>query len=185
MLDNTHTQKNKGISLIIALFTMTLMLSLSFSIGNIIMRQFRIINTSVSSQTAFYAADSALECAIYWDIISDDGVINIQNPVDDTDTYVFGSTFSNPQNVIQCGPNGAPINLISSVDPVDNAQVTTFAVDYSTPTAPACASVTVHKLPDRTLINTLGYNAQANSTGCDLTKTVEQRVVERGLRYAH
>ncbi len=185
MLNSTHIQKNKGVSLIIALFTMTLMLSLSFSIGNIIMRQFRIINTSVSSQTAFYAADSAVECTAYWDIVSDDGVINILNQVDDTDTYVFGATFSNPQNVIKCGPNGAPINLVRSVDPLDNAQVTTFAIDYSTPTVPACASVTVRKLPERTLINTLGYNARANAAGCDLTKTVEQRVVERGLRYAH
>lgn len=182
-------QKNKGISLIISLFTVTLLLALSFSIGNIILRQFRIINTSVSSQLAFYAADSALECAIYWDIISDDDVINKVDPDTGEDTHIFNLDYPDTASKIKCGPGGIPRSFtkISEVD-IDTGEQytnTSFYLDYSTIEYPACAFVSVQKKQGRTYIETRGYNTGLAGDICDLQDAVSRRIVERGLQYTH
>lgn len=171
-------KSKKGISLIIALFTMTLILSISFSVGGIILRQFRIINTSVSSQTAFYAADSAIECATYWDRISDDGAINM-----DYNSSVFGTTTgSSLFDLIKCGPSSAIINPIKTI--VNEAVATsTFSINYSGTDYTACAFVTVVKEIDRTSVYARGYNTNTTPTGCNLTDAVQRRVVERGIQY--
>lgn len=189
MLNKKQVQKNKGISLIIALFTITLVLALSLSIGNIIVRQFRIINTSVSSQLAFYAADSALECAIYWDIVSDDGVINKLDPDTGENTYVFGITYPDSVNTIKCGPAGTPRGFTKSleINPDTSEEYTksAFYIDYSTPDYPACAYVHIEKYDGRTYIETRGYNTGMSGDACDLENAVSRRIVERGLQYTH
>lgn len=189
MLNKNQIQKNKGISLIIALFTITLLLALSLSIGNIIVRQSRIINTSVSSQLAFYAADSALECAIYWDIISDDGLINKVNPETSEDTYVFNITYPDTANTIKCGPAGAPKgftkNIETDPDTAEEYTKSSFYLDYSTSEYSACAFVNVRKYAGRTYIDSRGYNTGMGTDSCDLTNAVARRIVERGLEYTH
>ncbi len=189
MPNKKQVQQNKGISLIIALFTVTLLLALSFSIGNILLRQFRIINTSVSSQLAFYAADSALECAIYWDIISDDGVINKLNPETGEDTYIFKIAYPDTASKIKCGPAGVPRSFTKALK-TDSATAeeyaeSSFYLDYSTPDYPACAFVTVQKRDGRTFIDTRGYNTGLAGDVCDLQNAVTRRIVERGLQYTH
>ena len=88
MIHTTHTKlhTNRGISLVIALVMMTLLLSISFSIANIILRQLRLTNIGTNSQTSFYAADSALECALYWDTLTDGTLAG------DFSSAVFGTT---------------------------------------------------------------------------------------------
>lgn len=182
-IHNTFSRK-RGISLIIALLTTTLLLAISFSVGGIILRQFRIISTSVQSQIAFYAADSALDCSIYWDIISDDGSMNKVN-VDGSNTYVFGITppGGNPASIIKCGSDNAPAGLVYTADA--SIATTTFYLNYSTPQYPACAYVSIVKTPDRTFIETRGYNIGLSGNTCDLTNAVSRRIVERGLQYVH
>lgn len=173
-----HTKK--GISLIIALFTITFLLAISFSISGIILRQFKIINTSINSEAAFYAADSALECVLYWDIATEGDTINTQ-----ATGYVFGTSTAQ-QSLIKCGPNTSlPLSLTKQSDLVTGIATTTFYLDYSSSAAPACAFVQVVKATDRTFIQTRGYNTGATGAGCDLTDAVARRVVERGMQYAH
>lgn len=180
----TTFSRKRGISLIIALLTTTLLLAISFSVGGIILRQFRIISTSVQSQIAFYAADSALECAMYWDIISDDDSMNKVNG-DGSNTYVFGTTppGGNPNSIIKCGSDVTPTGLV--YENYTAIATTTFYLNYSTPQYPACAYVSVVKTPDRTFIETRGYNSGLAGNACDLTNAVSRRIVERGLQYVH
>ncbi len=178
MLNKPNTEK--GVSLIISLFTITFLLAVSLSVSGIILRQFRIINTSISSETAFYAADSALECALYWDISTEGDVINM-----DTTGYVFGTSTAQ-QSLIKCGPSPSnPVNLVKVSDIPNGIATTTFYLSYTTSAYPACAFVQVVKAPDRTFIQTRGYNTTATASGCDLTDAVGRRIVERGMQYAH
>ena len=169
--NNIH---NRGMSLVIALIMTTILLSISLSIGNIILRQLRITTTSTNSQSAFYAADSALECALYWDTITDGTVAGSY------EVAIFGTTTASDGSQIQCGPN--PSNPLSFQKVADELiATTTFDLDYGN----TCARVQVVKNPNRTTISTRGYNTIANATGCDLTDAVNRRLVERGLIFRH
>lgn len=57
----------RGITLLIAVLTASLMLSISLSIFNIALKELVISSSGKDSHTAFYAADSGIECALYWD----------------------------------------------------------------------------------------------------------------------
>lgn len=171
----------KGISLVISLIMTTLLLSISLSIGNIILRQLRLTNTGTNSQVSFYAADSALECALYWDTLTDGTVAG------SVESAIFGiitpNTYSGNTNPIKCGTNTSnPLSFRKFVSTVTNIATTTFDIDYGEKT---CARVQVVKTPNRTQITTGGYNSNASATGCDLTNAIAERIVERGLVFTH
>ncbi len=182
MKKKTSVQHNKGISLVIALIMMTLLLAISFSIGNIILRQLRLTNIGTNSQTSFYAADSALECALYWDTLTDGTVAG------DLSTAIFGTTttYTTGANPIKCGVNTSnPLSFTKRIDyPTSNIATTTFTIDYG---QNVCASVEVVKSEYRTKISTSGYNTGLGSDGntCALDNALLDRVVERGLIFAH
>lgn len=170
--------KQKGITLVIAITVMTLLLSISLSISNIVLRQIRITNINNASKPAFFIADSAVECAFYYDTkpILNPAYTDINS---DFATAVFGSNDSEyAKNTIKC-ENKAPLNLTKSQSTVDNVVtvVTTFDVDYDG----MCASVEVTKTDVSTKIVSRGYNTGVTDAGCDLTDLNKRRLVERGL----
>ena len=57
----------KGITLLISVLTAGVLLSISLAIFNIAIKELVISSTGRESQVAFYAADSGIECALYWD----------------------------------------------------------------------------------------------------------------------
>ena len=59
--------KNAGFSLLYAALISSVLLGLSVAISNIISKELVLSSISRESQKAFYAADSAAECALYWD----------------------------------------------------------------------------------------------------------------------
>ncbi len=62
-----NIQKNKGYTLLFAVMVSSLVLSVGISILNISKKEFLLSSSARESITAFYAADSALECAVYFD----------------------------------------------------------------------------------------------------------------------
>jgi len=60
--------KRKGFALLFAVFTAGILLLIGVSILSISLRELSISQSAKDSQLAFYAADSARECALYWDI---------------------------------------------------------------------------------------------------------------------
>ncbi|MES2986240.1 MAG: pilus assembly PilX N-terminal domain-containing protein [Patescibacteria group bacterium] len=181
MKSKIHTKK--GISLVISLIMMTLLLSISFSISNIILRQMRLTNTSTNSQISFYAADSALECALYYDTSTDGSVGGA------IESAIFGwtlpaSTWPAGTNPVQCGNRNSNTPMSFTKVIAGEYATTTFAVDYS---PHGCAQVLVAKNRFRTRISTSGYNVGVNGagTGCDLNDAIARRVVERGLVFTH
>jgi Tfp pilus assembly protein PilX len=59
--------KNRGMTLFIAVVIMGILLFISFAVVNITIKGSLFASSGRDSQYAFYAADSGIECAIYWD----------------------------------------------------------------------------------------------------------------------
>ncbi len=125
-----HTQKQKGFALFYAVLVSSLVLSIGLATFNISFKQGRLVAGALNSQDAFYAADTGLECALYWDIQQ-----NILNGVAE-----------NP--VISCG-TGEDVVMVES--PSD---VWTFSLTSGT-----CATVEIDKSGSGTIVNSRGYNS--------------------------
>jgi len=63
--------QSKGFALLYTSLISSLLLSLALSISVIVMKDIRLSSISRESQKAFYAADTAAECALYWDFRKD------------------------------------------------------------------------------------------------------------------
>ncbi|HEY4500846.1 MAG TPA: hypothetical protein VJI70_01075 [Candidatus Paceibacterota bacterium] len=57
----------RGFALLIAIIFMSVMLSFGLALGSLAYKQQVLASSAIQSQYAFYAADSALECALYAD----------------------------------------------------------------------------------------------------------------------
>jgi len=62
-----EANNKKGITLLITILAAGVLLSVSLSIFNIAMKELIISATGRESQVAFYAADSGIECFLFWD----------------------------------------------------------------------------------------------------------------------
>jgi len=174
------TKDERGITLVIAITTMTLLLSVSLSISNIVLRQIRITNINNASKPAFFVADSGIECAFYFDT----ALIptSIPNSVfnENFDSAIFGlPSTATIDPILKCG-NGKVLGLTKTPLPglPEETMLTTFDIDYGDET---CARVSVTRTEVATKISSYGYNTGVTPTGCDLSDIKSQRLVERGL----
>lgn len=58
---------NKGFTLLLAVLISSIILAISLSIFGIIIREIALSTSARESRLALYAADSGIDCAIYWD----------------------------------------------------------------------------------------------------------------------
>lgn len=58
----------KGITLLLAVFVSSLALTLGLGIFTLLLSEVEFSGTAKESLIAFYASDSGIECAIFWDI---------------------------------------------------------------------------------------------------------------------
>lgn len=143
---------NKGFTLFIAIIVMGTLLLIAAGITNLAVKQALISASGRESQVAFYAADTGIECALYWDV---------KNPAG------FSAFSTSTVSLIDC--NNSP-NL--SVGGGGNGSISTFSFTL-TPDS-YCAIVTVEKRIDgSTKIESRGYNT------CD---SFNPRRVERAVR---
>lgn len=178
-------QKKKGFTLLFAILVSVLVLAVGTSIITIALKQVILSGAGRESQFAFYAANTGIECALYWDLQGSqlvDGVINYIFPppgeqrlsdLSDvrcaggniTDGIGFtGQDFTGPWNITQSG-------------------VTTFTmavtnqINSETSNLQYCTEVTVEKeeISDEiiTTITSQGLNT------CDPDN--DARAVQRGL----
>lgn len=152
---NFHNKKNQGFTLFIAIVVMGTLLLISTGVINLAVKQAVISNSGKESQLAFYAADTGMECALYWDVKSPTGHSAFATSTGASISCNQDS--SNPSNTWVVGGS-----TISTIDHI------TFLP------SPACAVVTVTKNADNTTkIESFGYNT------CD---TTNPRRVERAVR---
>ena len=144
LFSHTFIQSHKrGFTLLLAALVSSIALSLGAAIFSLAQKEVILASLSKSSQFAFYAADTASECALYWDIrysyfatSTPPGV----TPTCDGTTLAISSalpTYPYTQN-FEFEPNGycADVAVTKSIDPVSGALKTLIHADgYSTPCA--------------------------------------------------
>lgn len=134
----------RGVTLLLAVFISSITLSLGLGIFAIIFDELGISGSSKESLVALYAADSGIECVLYWDIKQ----------------QAFSTTTSNS---INCAGN------FLSVGP---AYVFDFNLQLPDPAEPdSCAHVRVQKTGFATIITSLGENISCGSAS---SRTVQR-----------
>lgn len=93
----THVPCKRGFALLFAVLASGVLLSIGLAIWNIAFREVLLSSFGRESQSAFYVADSAIECAFYWDFIK-------------TNTFAT-STNSSPSATITCAGQTIPVTV--------------------------------------------------------------------------
>ncbi len=75
-----YSKKNNGFTLFIAIVVTSMFTLISFVVINISLKQIILANAGQQSQVAFYAAESGVECAIYWDLTDVTSEFDINTP---------------------------------------------------------------------------------------------------------
>jgi len=125
--------KDRGFTLFIAIMVMGSLLLIALGIISLAVREALISSSAQESQYAFYAADSGIECALYWDV---------QNP---SGVSAFATSTT---STITCNGSG---NISVEGSPNSNFTITFLPEPY-------CALVSVNKVDLITTIESLGYN---------------------------
>ena len=152
-------QPKRGFTLLIAVILASVALALGLVLVDIAYKQTVLSSTSRQSQSAFYNADAALECALYHDQQQD---------------FFGGNPFDLANSEVTC--NELPVTFAvvrSGSAPIE----TTFTIPCEE--GGASASVTVWKNnsgADENIIYATGFNT------CD---TTNERRIERGLKVTY
>ena len=64
---NNKLRKQDGFTILIAVIAASILLIIAISIGGIALKEQVLSASGKESQIAYYAADTAMECALYWD----------------------------------------------------------------------------------------------------------------------
>lgn len=146
----------KGITLFVAILITGTLLLISVAIINLSVKEAFLSGTARESQYAFYAADTGVECALYWDASSPNGY------------SAFGTSTN---STIYCLSSYPTITRNVS----NNNGTSTFTLQFQSEAY--CADVLVAKTSDgKTKIESLGYNTCSTSN---------PRRVQRAIRVTY
>jgi len=157
---NTHPQ---GFALLIAVILTSVVLSVGFALASLAYKDVILASSAKGSTYAFYAADSALECALYAD--------QKWNAFD----------YNSPSSTISCGGTSYSITAVSknSATSVMTVPNTAGGELISLDGGVTCATVTIYKgAPPlgHTQIYTVGYNT------CNMN---DPKILQRGLKSSY
>ncbi len=175
---STHPQE-RGFAMLFAVLVSSVLLSIGISIFNLTVKDLLLSSSGRESQFAFYAADTGVECALYWDFR---GANVFATSTDDT-----VRTPSDP-DCVNTLSNIQPVDVTNYISRTPTTAVTRFEItipnlDANGDSAPYCAIVTVTKSAAvaggviETTIDSRGYN-----TSCDSTNAYR---VERALQVTY
>jgi hypothetical protein len=160
----------RGFTIFFAVLVGGLALSIGMAIYDLIIRELDLSYNATQSQYAIYAADTGVECALYWDF---------KCPNDASYPYCArsgGSAFatssnSSPGTGVMCNGRDVTTEAIAAGTwPLAGASATaatsTFVVTFQP--QKYCAIVTVAKYgtPSKTTIESRGYNTGGTATTC-------------------
>ncbi len=155
----TGSNPQRGFALLVAIVLSTVALSITLALTSLAFKSLLLASSARESQYAFYAADSALECALYFDSHSQNRFI-----------YSTGQAAG-----IVCG-GISTYGGSGNIPGVTSSGTTKFESSWFTVNGSDCARITVYK--ESSGATTL-FGTGVNVACSDLENP---RAVERGLR---
>lgn len=133
----TRTQRNgkRGFTLLLAALVSSIALAVGISIFSIVNKQIQLSSMGRDSQFAFYAADGAADCALFWDVRR----------------QVFSTTTPPAPppdpNAVTCATQSVAVTTTDRTDVSGAWQSTDFSYSYDEPGTPSthCVNVVVTK----------------------------------------
>ena len=165
-----HKKYTGGFAVLFSVLLASFLITLGISIFSISLKEIQITTSVRDSQVAYYAADSARECAIYWDVKKGAYPTCL-------DTSCSSKTTDDQINTITCNGINIPVTLIQ--DTLGLAKFSTpiipdFFRASSTSFAMPASDIRITKIWENsgvtTKIETWGHNTQ-----------ILGRRVERGM----
>ncbi len=177
--NNKNKDIKKGFTILYAMLIAGVLLSIGASIASIAIREVALVSNAAQSASAFYIADSGVECALYMDFSSAQKVIASEMGTDPNPN--MGQVF--------CGAYNTSIGNIMPVPSYTTNgvyRITKFTVYFDSDNASdprvdqegRCAVVTIMRstINGSTIVDSRGF------TTCNLTNP---KVVERGIRVTY
>lgn len=161
----------RGFTLLLAALVAAIALMLGSSIYTIVSKELTLSSTGQDSQFAFYAADTAAECALYWDSRSD------EHP----NTFATSTASTGNAASVTCDGVTAPLTVAAKST---NSATSTFEIAslFTDVSGGYCADVTVTKAlnaqtgAENTYIISNGFSVSCAAIGTApnaLQRTVE------------
>ncbi len=122
------SESGKGFALLIAVIFMSVMLSFGLALGSLSYKQQILASTAIESQYAFYAADAALECALYAD--------------QQENRFAYNPVLTAAVPIMSCD-NAEPISVTEPSPHTLEVWVTASRLSFDS--GKHCADVTVYK----------------------------------------
>jgi hypothetical protein len=167
-----HSRGGKGFALLVSIIFMSVMLSIGLALGSLAYKQQVLASSAVESQYAFYAADTALECALYSD----------QQAPGRPFAYVYSDVTPMTPSMKCDGNSGTPVGLGYTKGGLWTFKESKVPVNNSK----NCADVTIYKYPPNSTdssgnpISTYIF-AQGYDVPCGVLGT-SARITARGLK---
>lgn len=151
------TKKKNGFAILYSVLIASILLAIGLAILNITIKELLFSSLGRESQFAFYASDTGVECALYWDFKAN----------------AFAT--SSPLENIDCGGGNRDVTVDDS-ESGSGLYKRIFQINFAP--EPYCTIVSVSKFesPVGTVIESRGYNT------CD---TSNSRRVERAIRVTY
>ena len=158
MQKNHHTQHHGGFALYLAIVISGIVIFIGIAVADISFQEVRLSQSGRDSQYAFYAANTGIECALYWDAqyaafpLSSDTAGDLRDPIYCADQEI------------------TPVVAESD----ENNATTTFSVMGINDAPPSCAHVTVGKASTTSGVKTI-IQARGRDN-CDGADRVERAI---------
>ncbi|MFA5934477.1 MAG: hypothetical protein WC827_01140 [Candidatus Paceibacterota bacterium] len=150
---NLKLKNNKGFAMLFAVLISSMLITVGVSIFNISIKELMISGSVRDSQAAYYAADSAAECFLYWNYVGPGSVFS----------YCTGASCLELVT-INCNDNDISFDVtrgpINSFVIADDSQKFRYSTDPNSDIQPE-ANIEVTKEIDgtiRTVADFFGYN---------------------------
>ncbi len=163
----SHYAPSRGITLLVAVILSSVVLSVALALLDVAYKQQLLASTAKQSQYAFYNADSAMECALYYD--QKQNAFSFSAPLTST------SITCNTQSII---------NYTTSVASGGGGQLRTTTFDVTCAGTDTKGSVTVVK-SDGTAVCAGNKTTCIYATGYSTCNSSDPRRIERGLRVTY
>ncbi len=173
MIQQKKLKTCNGFVLVFAVLVSGILLSVGVAIFSLTLKELIISSSGRESQFAFYASDTAGECALYWDIRHQGFSSSVFATSSSSVLLGNGSNVACNGEDITDPTTGWNPNMGWDITNITSTGATTvFDMKFSNG---SCATVTIIKNSGATSIDSRGYNTCENNP----------RRVERGLRISY
>ena len=172
-LKTHHLKSKNGFVMLFSVLVSSLLVTIGLSIFNLTLKEITLSTAGRESQIAFYAANSGMECALYWDLKGDGTRGAFASNKDDKDGAAYVGAECNDSKINNSG------NVSESYDSSATTKFS-FNIDEAGNNTP-CVNVTVKKKTETEAVSgktieTTTIESQGNNI------CVGGRRVQRGLQ---